>query len=61
VSLMDCPRYCAGVEQVSSVRVRLPFSHLAHGEKEDQELTGGTDPHGQHSYRERRAGWRESC
>lgn len=28
MSLMDCPRYCAGVEHVSSVRVRLAFSHL---------------------------------
>lgn len=28
MSLIDCPRYCAGVEHVSSVRVRLAFSHL---------------------------------
>lgn len=50
VSLMDCPRYCAGVEQVSSVRVRLPFSHLGHGEEEDGEFTRGTNHCGQHSY-----------
>lgn len=51
---MDCPRYCAGVEQVSSVRVRLPFSHLGHGEKENQEFTRGTNHHGQQSYHEGR-------
>lgn len=59
VSLMDCPRYCAGVEQVSSVRVRLPFSHLGRGEKEDGELKKGTNHHGHRWHHEWRGLGRE--
>lgn len=50
LSLMGWPRCWAGVEHVSSARVRLPFSHLRHRE-EQRSLKKGANHENQ------RAGW----
>lgn len=43
LSLMGWPRCWAGVEHVSSARVRFPFSHLGHRE-EEKSLKKGKNP-----------------